>query len=648
MRHDRNHREALYDLGLILLICVGMFYRFSWMNWSEGANLHPDEYGLTNTLTRLALPDSLSEYFNTRLSPLSPYPTYDLAGNALHDGPDNRMRWGQWPMILIRAAAELTGNTGYNELRLMGRALSALLDCLTLLLTYLTGRRLYSHRVGLLGAALFALAVMPIQQAHFMTVDTYAVFFAALSIYAAARVAQRPPVIRQLSSSAPAGSGLYRVDWRAIGGYLFFGAGLGMTLASKINLLPLGGMLLVAASIGIAGLKLRSRVDLRKILFTAAVFLMAAVLAAVVTFRLAQPMSFRAASGDTNLWTLQLNPDWLESMKVAQQESSGVISSPPSEQWADRAVLIFPWMNMIVWGMGIPLGITCWGGFVWAAVRVYRRRPGWGAHLLPLIWCGGYFLFMATRWVKSIRYFLPIYPCLCLLAAWALVELFRRARGLPAGRNRRGNFIAAGLVTGLVVAGSFAWATAFTQAVYNQGHTRVRATEWILENIPAPITLTIAAQNGSDAVPVAVPDGLLLMQGTRYLQSFEATSSGQLTGVMLPHVRNSAGEVVALHVEILGDSAAQILGQTDILIEPSITERGGPARAVFHGVELTAGKTYYLSATTTSNLPLQIYQNVIANEDWDEGLPVLYRGADPFGPFYRGINMPVRWTDDDN
>ncbi|HEX2980898.1 MAG TPA: hypothetical protein VHO48_11585, partial [Anaerolineaceae bacterium] len=49
-----------------------------------------------------------------------------------------------------------------------------------------------------------------------------------------------------------------------------------------------------------------------------------------------------------------------------------------------------------------------------------------------------------------------------------------------------------------------------------------------------------------------------------------------------------------------------------------------------------------------SNLPLQIYQNVIANEDWDEGLPVLYRGADPFGPFYRGINMPVRWTDDDN
>jgi hypothetical protein len=29
---------------------------------------------------------------------------------------------------------------------------------------------------------------------------------------------------------------------------------------------------------------------------------------------------------------------------------------------------------------------------------------------------------MGTRWVKSVRYFLPIYPFLCLLAAWLLIE----------------------------------------------------------------------------------------------------------------------------------------------------------------------------------------------------------------------------------
>ena len=33
---------------------------------------------------------------------------------------------------------------------------------------------------------------------------------------------------------------------------------------------------------------------------------------------------------------------------------------------------------------------------------------------------------MGTRWVKSIRYFLPIYPFMALFAAWAVVELWKR------------------------------------------------------------------------------------------------------------------------------------------------------------------------------------------------------------------------------
>ncbi len=111
----------------------------------------------------------MADYFNTRISPISPYQKYDLDGNPTVSGPDNRMRWGQWPIILIRAAAELTDNTGYTELRLMGRSLSALADTLSLLLIFLIGRRLYSTRTGLLAAALSALAVMQIQQSHFMT-----------------------------------------------------------------------------------------------------------------------------------------------------------------------------------------------------------------------------------------------------------------------------------------------------------------------------------------------------------------------------------------------------------------------------------------------------------------------------------------------
>jgi hypothetical protein len=46
----------LFDIFLILLILIGIYYRFSWTNWSQGANLHPDEYGLTNTLVQMQVP----------------------------------------------------------------------------------------------------------------------------------------------------------------------------------------------------------------------------------------------------------------------------------------------------------------------------------------------------------------------------------------------------------------------------------------------------------------------------------------------------------------------------------------------------------------------------------------------------------------
>src|SRR5688572_7347902 len=113
----KNWPTLLFQALLLFLALIGLYFRFAWINWSQGANLHPDEYGLTNTLTQLSVPKNLSEYFNTRESPLSPYSRYDENGQKIVDGPDNGMRWGQWPMTIIRFVAEQTGHTGYDELR---------------------------------------------------------------------------------------------------------------------------------------------------------------------------------------------------------------------------------------------------------------------------------------------------------------------------------------------------------------------------------------------------------------------------------------------------------------------------------------------------------------------------------------------------
>jgi hypothetical protein len=213
---------AAFDSLLLVMILIGVVFRFSWTNWNQDADLHPDEYGLTNTLTHLGVPHSFAEYINTRLSPLSPYQKYDLQGNPSDPGPDNRMRWGQWPISIIRVTAELSGNSGYGNMRLWGRSLSALADTLGLLLIFLIGARIYGRRAGLLAAALGALAVMQIQQSHFMTSDNFALLFSTAAMYCAVRAAE--PLARRT---------FFGADWLWYG---LFGIAFGMAVASRINL----------------------------------------------------------------------------------------------------------------------------------------------------------------------------------------------------------------------------------------------------------------------------------------------------------------------------------------------------------------------------------------------------------------------------
>src|SRR5574341_200511 len=407
-----------FDLLLVALVVVGVVLRFAWVDWDEETLLHPDEYGLTNTLTRLSLPKTFGDYFNTRLSPLSPYQKYDVDGLPTDPGPDNRMRWGQWPITIIRFVAELTDNTGFIELRRTGRVLSAVFDTLSLLVLYLIGARLFGRRVGLLATALSALAVMQIQQSHFMTADNFAVLFVILAMYCAVRVAGLP----HLPPSQTGGARRGRWWW-----YALFGVFCGMAIASRVNLLPLIAEIVVAAFIVHTSELLGEKNDSQFMMAVGKVtgLLMVAGLATVLTFRVTHPMAFRAPVGDTTLFTFTLNPDWVASMEVAQAESNG-IGGPPSEQWTNRPAIVFPLTNMVIWGMGLPLGVAAWAGLLWALRRVIKR-DGWQSHLLPLTWAGGYFLFMGTRFVKSMRYFLPIYPFLALFAAWGLLALWKYA-----------------------------------------------------------------------------------------------------------------------------------------------------------------------------------------------------------------------------
>ncbi len=224
-------------LGLVLVLAVAALLRFVGLDWDEGTHLHPDERFLTMVETSIEPTFSLQEYFTTATSPLNP-----------HNRGHGFFVYGTLPIFLVRYVADglnaaclgsagcLIPFDGYDGVHMVGRALSGLADLLTIIVLFAIGRRLYDDRVGFLAALLGAAAVLPIQQSHFFTVDTFTTLFVALAFYSAVSVSQ----------------GGARRHW------VLFGIYLGMALACKISVWPMGLTLVAAALIRLSHARYRS------------------------------------------------------------------------------------------------------------------------------------------------------------------------------------------------------------------------------------------------------------------------------------------------------------------------------------------------------------------------------------------------------
>ena len=629
--------EFILEVLSLLLIGLGVFFRFYNMNWDSGALLHPDEYGLTNTLTQLRMPSSISDYFNTRIAPMSPYNKYDLNGETTANGPDNTMRWGQLPMLLIRTTAEALNRTGYQELRTLGRWLSALMDVGSIFILFVIARKLFDRTIALLSCAFFSLCVQSIQQSHFMTVDNFAVFFTMLTLLSAVNIAQNNYLER-----GP--SGLYRMKRSGWFAMMCFGLFLGMTICCKVNLAMLGLILAPAVFISFADVKLVSRKDFGRIVTLAAASALAAIAVMILACRLFQPMMFRAKTGNTSFFTFALNPDWVRSMNVAATESSGIGGGPPSEQWSHRPAFFFAWENQVLWGMGLPLGIAVWVFLIIGWINIFRSKEEglWKKLLLPLFWATLFFLFMSTRFVKNNRYFLPVYPSFCLGAAWGLLTWFRRSEHSLS----RILCCASGLV---IIGGTLVWSSSFMKTVYGQKHSRVEAVEWIYDNIPSLFQLAVMDGDALiTTIPVPANETEILHPGTAVNKNFRPYQDAEVNMLRIPKARLLIGgpdpEDVTLVIELCDESnGSACISHSEQTVSVGVKEieLDLPIRTA----KLKADSLYSLSVKVKEGPALLLRRIVIANENWDEGLPFRMRGMDPFGQMYKGVTNEVRWYD---
>jgi hypothetical protein len=342
-----------------------------------------------------------------------------------------RMTLGVW--YGGRAGVANTFASDPAEIWLIARTLSALCGTLAVWLLYLAGSRLVDRRVGLLSAGIFAVAFLPVFYSKLALNDVPTLVGVCLGLWGAA-VILRNGRLRD---------------------YVWAGIGLGLACATKytggIVLLPI--VAAAGAQFAASGGKVGA---LRGIGLVAGVSLLA--------FFIANPYSVLDFS---SFW------DGLTHQSTASGDAAGKLGLTQ-----DSGYLYYLWS--FGWGLGwVPL-VFALGG----AVRLFfdERRLLW--MLVPPVIL--FVLFMGSQERYFGRWLMPVFPIVCILAAYAAVELADRlGRFSPALRP---TFVAAAVV--LLCGQGFVYSL-HSGLVTSREDTRNIARDWMVLNVPAGTKIVV-------------------------------------------------------------------------------------------------------------------------------------------------------------
>lgn len=310
----------------------------------------------------------------------------------------------------------------------VARVVAAALGTLSVWLTYLAGARLFNRTAGLLAAAIFGLAFLPIFYSHLALNDVPTLAPVALSQYGVAGVLRN-------------GS---RRD------YMLAGVGIGLAAATKytggITIVCLLGAFACDAIAGAAATALRR--------------LALAVACAVLAFVAANPyavLDFSAFQAGVSM----------------QQSLAG--GSDPVKLGTTAASGTAYYLWTLTWGLGWAPALAALGG---ALLLLARRWLAMAAVLIPAPIA--FIIFMGDQQRFFGRWLLPVFEIVALLAAYATVELVRwliRSRRVPV-------LVAAGGAT-LMMLGQSVAADVHNDAVLSRPDTRNVARRWMVGHVPA-------------------------------------------------------------------------------------------------------------------------------------------------------------------
>ncbi len=322
---------------------------------------------------------------------------------------------------------------------LVGRWLSLCAGLLTIWVMYRTGKKLYSRQTGLWAAAFWAVAFLPVKNAHFGTVDTLLTLLVALSFYYCA--------------------GIFRRE----GGKAYILAGLfaGLAVATKYNagliVLPILAAHLLADGLSRKGLVrgMMQRLRERRLWLAAA--------ATATAFLLGCPLPL-----------IDFRRFWQSVVGTAEFEQTGKLGSGGSffsYFTGDHSPGYgFFHDNTFAGSLGWGITLLFIAGIILFLLRHEKRD------LLVLIFPLCLYAVIGQMNYKAMRHLLPLVPFLLLIAAEFVVMLCNRIS------DKRNLLIFNVVMVAVALLPQAAQSLRFDLALY-QIDTRTRLKTWIEENL---------------------------------------------------------------------------------------------------------------------------------------------------------------------